>query len=120
MEDELREITSRHLQNLGYNTVETKNGDHAFQLVQQRNDIDLMFSDVVMPGQIDGFQLGVRVLNEYPDIKVLLASGFTKQLGDGTDDSSASLEGLAGSLLRNLILSVNWPVLFARCLTVGE
>ncbi|MBL4906451.1 MAG: response regulator [Sneathiella sp.] len=98
-EDELREITSRHLQNLGYNTVETKNGDHAFQLVQQRNDIDLMFSDVVMPGELDGYQLAEKVHKKLPSLKILLTSGFNRPLGEFSGDEGDYIMELTRNML---------------------
>ena len=69
--------TSRvYLQRLGYKTHIANSGKEALDILSTTDDIDLVFSDVVMPG-IDGFELAFSVFVKWPNIKVLLTSGFS-------------------------------------------
>lgn len=98
-EKELREIAARHLQNLGYNTIEAESGDKALLIINQGKDIDLMFSDVVMPGELDGYQLATKIRKSQPDLKILLTSGFTKTLSEVENGDGNYLEDLIRQLL---------------------
>jgi CheY-like chemotaxis protein len=48
------------------------------QLLASGEVIDLVFTDVVMPGEIDGLALSQRIKKEYPDIAIVLTSGYAK------------------------------------------
>ena len=79
-EDEtvVREMTSRTLNWRGYNVLEAANGDEALRIAKQHDGpIHLLLTDVVMPGGMSGSQLAQRVVQHYPDIKVLYTSGYT-------------------------------------------
>ncbi|MEH6405580.1 MAG: response regulator, partial [Sneathiella sp.] len=78
-EEDLREIAVLYLEILGYQTLTAENGDKALEVLNDGHDIDLLFSDVVMPGEMDGYQLAVTAHERYPELKVLLTSGFTKK-----------------------------------------
>ncbi|MBT4519642.1 MAG: PAS domain S-box protein [Halieaceae bacterium] len=76
-EKELVLVASSYLENLGYKVLTATNGEQALEKLHKDNYIDLLFSDVVMPGDIDGFDLGIEVLKAFSGVKVLLTSGFT-------------------------------------------
>lgn len=78
-EEDLREIAVLYLESLGYQTRTAENGDNALQVLSDGHDIDLLFSDVIMPGEMDGYQLAMTAHERYPELKVLLTSGFTKK-----------------------------------------
>jgi PAS domain S-box-containing protein len=78
-EEDLREIAVLYLESLGYQTRTAENGDNALQVLSDGHVIDLLFSDVIMPGEMDGYQLAVTAHERYPELKVLLTSGFTKK-----------------------------------------
>ncbi|MFT4938808.1 MAG: PAS domain S-box-containing protein [Paraglaciecola sp.] len=79
-EKELVAIAQETLRELGYTTICAYNGDDALKMLEENRSIDLVFSDVVMPGSIGGFELALAVSIQYPNIKVLLTSGFTGNL----------------------------------------
>jgi len=78
-EEDLREIAVFYLESLGYQTRTAENGDKAMEILSDGHDIDLLFSDVVMPGEKDGYQLAETAHQTYPELKVLLTSGFTRK-----------------------------------------
>ncbi len=77
-EADLVEIASNHLESLGYQTVVAGSGRQALQILHESRQIDLLFSDVVMPG-MSGYELAQQATAKNPKLKVLLASGFTKK-----------------------------------------
>ena len=80
VEDEprVRRVTLRDLKNLGYQTLEAENAAVAKTIIESGEHIDLLFSDILMPGEMDGYKLGVWTEKYYPEIKVILTSGYTK------------------------------------------
>ena len=77
VEDEgsVRELTATVLQELGYRVITAEDGQRALALLQARNDINLLISDVVMPGGINGFELAEQSNALKPDLPVMLVSG---------------------------------------------
>tara|TARA_B110000971_G_scaffold83052_1_gene85109 strand:- start:484 stop:1413 length:930 start_codon:yes stop_codon:yes gene_type:complete len=84
VEDEprVRRVTVRDLRGLNYKTIEAGNADMAVSIIQSGVEIDLMFSDILMPGDMDGRMLADWVKESYPRIKVVLTSGYSKGKGD--------------------------------------
>ncbi|MDG1002394.1 MAG: PAS domain S-box protein [Pseudomonadales bacterium] len=94
VEDEPRvlRVTLRDLKRLGYRTLEANNASMAKTMIDSGQKIDLVFSDVLMPGDIDGQMLGLWVEKNHPLIKVVLTSGFTKRKTEvGEHESSFPL-----------------------------
>lgn len=68
--------TALILQNAGFQTLEAMDGDEAVQLLKQyERDIVLLFTDVDMPGTMNGFALGQYVAAARPEIEIVMASG---------------------------------------------
>ena len=82
-DDRVRKITVRDVKSLGYEVVEVDDAASAKEVLSARSDIDLLLSDVLMPGDMDGFQLASWTQDNRPSVKVLLVSGYTK--GDRTE-----------------------------------
>ena len=80
--DTVRESVVRQLQKLGYRTLEAGDGPEALAALERDPRIDLLFSDVVMPGGMSGRQLAAAVRRRRPDMKILLTSGFPDKAGD--------------------------------------
>ena len=76
-EEDLLALAEEYLRSLGYSTYSANNGESALKLLKEHPDIDMLFSDVVMPGGMNGFELATNSVAFKPDIKVLLTSGFT-------------------------------------------
>ena len=76
-ENDLLETIKEHLASLGYKVHAATDAESALCLLDGDNDIDLLFSDIVMPGGINGFELADRATGMKPSLKVLMASGLT-------------------------------------------
>jgi CheY-like chemotaxis protein len=79
----VRKSVVRQLQKLGYRTLEAEDGQEALAILERDPRIDLVFSDVVMPGGMSGRQLAAAVRRRRPGMKILLTSGFPDKAGDG-------------------------------------
>jgi len=78
-EEGLRELAQDTLEYLGYKVLISSNGRRALQVLEENPDINLVFSDVVMPGGINGYELAEQVAEMYPLMKILLTSGYTQK-----------------------------------------
>lgn len=76
----VRAVTVKRLKDLGYKVREAQNGRAALSMLDQDRDIDLLFTDVVMPGGMSGTELVTQVLKREPDMKTLLTSGYAEQV----------------------------------------
>jgi PAS domain S-box-containing protein len=72
----LREATARQLAALGYELREAEHAAAALTILSSGDRLDLLFSDIVMPGTMDGLDLAHRATQLRPQLKVLLTSGF--------------------------------------------
>jgi PAS domain S-box-containing protein len=72
----VRRVTVRRLTELGYSIIEAGDGPTALAVIGQGRAIDVVLTDVVMPGGISGFELARRVSRLRPGIKILLTSGY--------------------------------------------
>ena len=75
----LLEMAQELLEMQGYRVVTASNGEQALELLASEPDIALLFSDIVMPGGINGYQLAEQANEIRPDIKLLFASGYSRQ-----------------------------------------
>jgi len=76
-EDAVRKFGARALRNKGYTVIETASGESALEVIDKGEAIDIMITDVVMPG-IDGTALIRRVREKRPELKVICISGYTE------------------------------------------
>jgi len=76
VEDEIltRLATADHLREAGYRVLEAADGDEARRLLRTAEPIEIVFSDINMPG-MDGIGLARWIAKELPDVKVVLTSG---------------------------------------------
>jgi PAS domain S-box-containing protein len=78
-DDELvRRFASELLRGLGYQVLAAENGAAALGVLRTRNDVELLFTDVVMPGGLNGRQLADAAISLHPQLKVLFTSGYTE------------------------------------------
>ncbi|MBN9089887.1 MAG: PAS domain S-box protein [Reyranella sp.] len=71
-------IATDQLTSLGYSVIAATNGADALELLRQDNQIELLFTDVVMPGELAGRDLAARAMAIRPGLKVLFASGYVE------------------------------------------
>jgi PAS domain S-box-containing protein len=74
---EVAEVTSSLFEHLGYATVYQDSAEGALRLLADGAKIDLVFSDIVMPGTIDGVGLAREIRSRYPDLPVVLTTGYS-------------------------------------------
>jgi DNA-binding response OmpR family regulator len=79
-EDEyfIRTDLSDHLREAGYRVIEAKDAERAQSLFLSGERIDLLSTDVVMPGAMDGLELAQWVRNRYPTVPIMVVTGWPK------------------------------------------
>ena len=83
----LRRVTAQGLRILGYQVHETETARAAADLLDEHDDVQLLFTDVVLPGETDGVELAARATRLRPGLQVLLTSGFPDMRGTGKGES---------------------------------
>src|SRR5262249_46181358 len=73
----VRDFVVRQLQSLGYRTIAAVHGPEALSRVDGGAAFDLLFTDVIMPGGMNGRQLADEILRRRPGTRVLFTSGYT-------------------------------------------
>ncbi len=74
----VRRVAVKILEKLGYETLEARNGQEALEILDSRPDVSLLFTDVIMPGGMNGRQLAEAARRRRPDLKVLFSSGYSQ------------------------------------------
>ena len=74
----LRSDAMQMLEEAGFKVVEASNADQAILILEARPDINVMFTDIDMPGSIDGIKLAHAVRGRWPPIKIIATSGHFK------------------------------------------
>jgi PAS domain S-box-containing protein len=77
-DDALRSYTVETLEDLGYNVVAASQASEALEILDSAGHVDLLFTDVVMPGALNGRQLADEALRRRPALKVLFTTGYTR------------------------------------------
>jgi CheY-like chemotaxis protein len=72
----VRAVTAAMLKELQFNVIEADNGARALDIVDRESEIDLLFTDIVMPGGMNGFELGRLARERRPQLPVLYATGY--------------------------------------------
>ena len=108
-DERVRDVTLKRIEALGYVAEQARSGSEAFALLRSGLPIDLVLSDIVMPGAMSGLDLARRVRAEMPTIGFVLATGFS---GESLEKNQAldvpvlhkpyTREQLARSLAKNL------------------
>jgi signal transduction histidine kinase len=75
----VREAVVRGLEDAGFDVVVAPSGDQALAMLDSGLDADVVFSDIVMPGQVSGIDLANLLRERRPGLPVLLATGYTEQ-----------------------------------------
>jgi CheY-like chemotaxis protein len=77
VEDELlvRDVIQIELEDAGYDVVVAENADTAIAILEKRTDIKLVFTDIDMPGSMDGMKLAACVRDRWPPIHIIITTG---------------------------------------------
>jgi len=75
----VRRLNSHRLAQMGYEVLEASNGKQALEILAANPVVDLLFSDIAMPGGIRGHELAVHARQLLPHLKVLLTTGYDKE-----------------------------------------
>jgi CheY-like chemotaxis protein len=75
-EPEVRRVAMAFLRTLGYVTLEAGDVETALQLLSVQQGIDLLFTDIVLGGDMTGFELAAKAREQYPHLSVLFTSGY--------------------------------------------
>jgi CheY-like chemotaxis protein len=108
---DLRDYAKQILEELGYRVLEASNGAAALDILDQERAVDLLLTDVVMPGGMNGRQLADHALRQRSDLKVLFMTGYTRDasvqhgrldIGSHMIGKPFSFEGLADKVRERL------------------
>jgi two-component system, NtrC family, sensor kinase len=79
---EVAEVGQAYLEQLGYKVLHASSAQAGLDLVEREGDVDVVFSDILMPGGMNGLDMAHIVRRRYPDIAVLLTTGFSSSAQD--------------------------------------
>jgi len=74
----VRQYVVAQVASLGYKTLEAPNAAEALKIIDAGAEVELLFTDVIMPGAMNGRQLVDEALKRRPSLKVLFTSGYTE------------------------------------------
>lgn len=74
----VRQYVAAQVRSLGYTALEAANGADALAIIDAHDDIDLLFTDIIMPGNMNGRQLADEAVRRRPGLKTLFTSGYTE------------------------------------------
>ena len=77
-DDDVREYSVETLRELGYRVIEAHDGPSALRLLERQPKVDLLFTDVVLPGGMTGAQLAAQARGSRPELKVLFTTGYAR------------------------------------------
>lgn len=80
----VRRLSVQRIIELGFIAKEAESGDAAYRMLQDGLRPDIVFSDLVMPGHLNGYDLAANITSEFPQIKVLLTSGYASDAVTGS------------------------------------
>jgi PAS domain S-box-containing protein len=82
--DDVLDLAVHHLIARGYHVLSARNGEEALRILDDTAaPVDLLFTDIVMPGGINGLVLANRARTKFPEMRVLLATGYNEDLVGG-------------------------------------
>ena len=81
--EEVRPVAAAQLRTLGCTVIEASTGQEGLDALRRDPDIELLFTDMVMPGGLSGLQLAREALHQRPGLPVVFASGFSEVTVDG-------------------------------------
>jgi CheY-like chemotaxis protein len=77
-DDRVRRVTVARLKTLAYKVIESVNGPTALAILEENPNVDLLFTDMVMPGGMTGAELAAQAQVKWPRMKILFTSGYAE------------------------------------------
>ena len=77
-DDSVRESAILLMTAIGYDVLEASNGVEALDVIDRNDAIDILFSDVMMPGGVNGFEVATEATRRRPGLRVILTSGYSE------------------------------------------
>jgi DNA-binding NtrC family response regulator len=71
----LRLMAAAVVEDAGFEAIESNNADEAVRILESRNDIRIVFTDIDLPGSMDGMKLAACVRDRWPPVEIILTSG---------------------------------------------
>jgi PAS domain S-box-containing protein len=90
----VRNLTIKRLKLIGHNVLEASDGPSALEVLKRGEPVDLVFTDLIMPGGLSGRDVALRAREIRPGIKVLLTSGYAEELVRGAELQRENLKVL--------------------------
>jgi CheY-like chemotaxis protein len=106
---DVAEVTSSLFEQLGYDTIYRDSAEAALKLLEDGTKVDLIFSDIVMPGTIDGVGLAREIRSRYPNLPVVLTTGYSDAAEAAPSDLRILRKPFDTDALRDLIYDVMPP-----------
>jgi two-component system, NtrC family, sensor kinase len=79
---EVAEVATCYFEELGYQVKQAASAPAALDLIEREDNIDLVFSDILMPGGMNGLQLADAIRRKFPEVMVLLTTGYSSSAED--------------------------------------
>jgi PAS domain S-box-containing protein len=79
-DERVRQLTVKRLKLIGYKVLEASDGPSALDILRHGDQVDLVFTDLVMPGGLSGYEVAIRARAIRPGVRVLLTSGYAEEL----------------------------------------
>lgn len=94
VEDELevQELSRSILQNQGYDVIVANNGQEAIEMLRTDKPFDLLFTDIVLPGGMSGFDIASNAALIQPNIKILYTTGYPRSILAPDDEQQGTSE----------------------------
>jgi PAS domain S-box-containing protein len=106
---DVAEVTSSLFEHLGYDTIYRDSAEAALKLLEDGTKIDLVFSDIVMPGTIDGVGLAREIRSRYPDLPVVLTTGYSDAAETAPSNLRILRKPFDTDTLRDFIFDIKPP-----------
>jgi CheY-like chemotaxis protein len=90
----VRQLSIKRLKLLGYEVLEASDGPSALEILKRADPVDLVFTDLIMPGGLSGQDVAIQARKIKPGVKVLLTSGYAEELVRGDDLQRENLKVL--------------------------
>jgi CheY-like chemotaxis protein len=79
---------------MGYDVLDARQGSDALAILQE-HDIDLLFTDIVLPGGMSGLELARQARTAHPALKLLLTTGYAREAAMDVFESTSGVELIA-------------------------